>query len=113
MANTNIAFTGSIDAVSLGPVKAADLTPVKTYGDDGKRTDIDQLIDGHQVFALRGVTLRQDGEPINGASLKVKTPTDLRPLTPYVVVNARVIAWVRDGRVAYSVTADRLEQPKA
>jgi hypothetical protein len=106
-----ITFTGSIDAVSLGPVSASSLTPVKTYGDDGKRTDTDQLVDGHQVYALRGVTLRQDGEPINGASLKVKTPTDLKALTPYTVVNPRVIAWVRDGRVAYSVTADRLEVP--
>lgn len=113
MANTTIQFTGSIDAVAVGAIKSADLTPQKTYGDDGKRTDENTLVDGNPVYPMRGVTLRQDGEPINGASLKVKVPADVKPLTPYAVVNPRVIAWVRDGRVAYSVTADRLEQPKA
>ena len=109
----NITFTGNIDAVAVGAIKGADLTPQKAYGDDGKRTDENALVDGNPVYPMRGVTLRQDGEPINGATLKVVHPADVKALTPYVVVNARVIAWVRDGRVAYSVTADRLEQPKA
>jgi hypothetical protein len=108
MEMANIIFTGNIDAVAVGAIKAADLSPQKTYGDDGKRTDENTLVDRSPVYPLRGVTLRQDGEPITGASLKVKQPADLKPLTPYTVVNPRVIAWVRDGRVAYSVTADRL-----
>ena len=108
----SLMFTGSVDAVSLGAIKGADLTPQKTF-EDGKRTDEDTLVDGSRVYPLRGVTLRQDGVPIIGASLKVKTPTDLRPLVPYSLVNARVAVWVRDGRPAFSVTADRLELPKA
>jgi hypothetical protein len=111
MAMASISFTGSIDAVSLGEVKATDLTTQKAFV-DGHRSDADALVDGVPVYPIRDVSLRQDGEPIQGASLKVKHPTDLKALTPYQVVNPHVTAWVKDGRIAYSVTADRLELAK-
>jgi hypothetical protein len=105
-------FAGSVDAVSLGEVRAAELTTQKKFI-DGKRSDEDSLIDGVPVYPLREVSIRQDGSPIQGASLKVKHPTDLKALTPYTLVNPSVVAWVRDGRsVAFSVTADRLEPVK-
>lgn len=101
-----------IEVIPLAPLDGAALEPVTD-----RQTGNPRLVDGVQVYALRGVAVRFDGEDIaDGATVKVKArPGQLAPLAPVALTGDIVITpWVADGgrQARLSIVADGLATSK-
>lgn len=111
MTQFNMVPAGNISVVSVATIKAADLQPVKAYKDN-KRTDEDVLVNGKKVYRVNGVSFLQDDDVVDFVSLRVFQPVDVIGLKKYALVNPVFTPYVRDNRIAWSVTADSLVEVK-
>lgn len=110
----NVIPTGKFDVISLEAISADAMQQVMAYDNDAhKATDTPALIDGKPVYRLpRSVAFRQDGAVVQGVSIRVHTPCEIAALKPYALVNPVFRPFVRDGFVAWSITADTLVEVK-
>lgn len=112
MANLNLMVKGNLSVVSIVSIKATDCEPVKKY-ENGKKTDEDVLVNGKKVYRVRNVSFLQDDEQITEPiSLRIYQPVDVLGLKKYALVNPVFTPYVRDNRIAWSVTADSLVEAK-
>lgn len=73
-----------------------------------------RLVDGKQVFPLRGVVVKIAGQTVEGASVKVRqVPSAVVPELTRANLkgDVRITPWLPDGgrRIRYSILADTLE----
>lgn len=110
----NMVPTGKVDVISLEAISADAMRQIMAYDDDShKATDAPALVDGKPVYRVpRSVAFRQDGSVIQGVSIRVHTPCAIDALKPYALVNPVFRPFVRDGFVAWSITADSLVEVK-
>lgn len=87
------------------------LTPKQGYTADGKPSGEAKLVEGHQVYRVP-VQYIDDSGVDSSVSLQVFTlPTKLIPALAQLVPTGtvRMVPWVRNGRIAWSLTADGIE----
>ena len=114
MSLLNVIATGKVDVVSVSNIAADEMRQIMQFDRaSNKETDTPALVDGKPVFRVpRTVALRQDGEVISNVSIRVHQPSDIAALKPYALVNPRFTSYVRDGFVAWSITADAIQEVK-
>lgn len=85
--------------------------PKPAYGDDGKPTGVAKLVGGREVFSLPLLFFDDNGIDTNvSVSVFNKPPTSLAPMTLVRLTgDVRMVPWVRNGRIAWSLTADGVE----
>lgn len=97
--------------------KASEYEAKKNWT-DGKEDGVKQASDGRLIYRtdLMGLDLDENGVPTrvdNSISLSVIEPTDIVPGTQYRAAGKIVVSpYMRNNRIAYSITAERLEAVK-
>lgn len=99
-ANITVIPTDDLDPTALRPATDQDGQP--------------RLVDGKQVFPLRGVVVKISGQTAEGATVKVRqVPSAVVPELTRATLkgDVRITPWLPDGgrRIRYSILADTIE----
>lgn len=102
-ANVTVIPTDDIDPSALRPAADQDGQP--------------RLVDGKQVFPLRGVVVKIAGQTVEGATVKVRqVPSAVVPELTRATLkgDVRITPWLPDGgrRIRFSILADAIETGK-
>ena len=84
------------------------LQPITEYDREGNRTDVLKLVDGQQMYRLPAQYIDNDGVD-SSVSVRILNPPQrfIAPLTQVRLTGTvRCVPWVRNGRIAWSITAD-------
>lgn len=102
-------FAGILQATQK--IDPATMHPKQGYTADGKPSGEAKLVEGHQVYRVP-VQYIDDSGVDSSVSLQVFTlPTKLIPALAQLVPTGtvRMVPWVHNGRIAWSLTADGIE----
>lgn len=102
-------FSGIFQATQK--IDPTAMHPKQAYTPDGKPSGEDKLVDGHRVYRIPAQYIDDSGID-NSVSLQVFTmPTAPIPALAQLVPTGtvRMVPWVRNGRIAWSLTADGIE----
>jgi hypothetical protein len=98
--------------IVIAPIDPSVMEPVKVYEKDHK-TDADKLVDGHPVYALRGVVVVENDHQSQGVFVRIKNlPDAVIPAGSSLRLTGSVsIAHFVNsaGRLGVSITADGVE----
>lgn len=101
-------------SITVIPTDDLDPTALKPATDQSGQP---RLVDGKQVFPLRGVVVKIAGQTVEGASVKIRQiPSAVVPELTRATLKGdiRITPWLPDNgrRIRYSIIADAIETGK-